>query len=225
MTYYLRVWDMSIQNFTLNVTLAELPYNDMLTNALPLQRPSFKAYNDYATVESGEPIKQQSIGQSVWWSYNPSLPGTLVVNSPQKTAYLWQGTNLTQLAEMGNNTNGSPIIQPLAPGTDYRISFDTKPGVLAGDFDALASYYVLPPNDDFVNATPIVNRQNVSFVNGTMYAYTIHGYNYGATVQLNEPPMHQNSVWYTWAAPTNMLVYVSPASGRFTPMSGTMLPS
>lgn len=206
--YFIRVYDLSIQNYTLDITLAEQPANDMLAAALPLQRSSFKAYTDHATVESGEPIKQQSIGESVWWRYAPSLDGTIVVGSQEKTAYLWQGSNLLQLAELANNLAGD-IVKPLAKGEQYRISFDTTPGKLDGDFNAVAAYYVLPANDDFVNATEITSRQNTVFTNGVLYTYSQHGYTYGATTQLNEPPAHEKSVWYTWTAPTNLIVYVA----------------
>lgn len=206
--YFIRVYDLSIQNYKLDVTLSEQPANDMLGSALPLQRSSFKAYTDHATVESGEPIKQQSIGESVWWRYAPSLDGTIVIGSQEKTAYLWQGSNLLQLVELANNLAGD-IVKPLAKNEEYRISFDTKPGKLDGDFNAVAAYYVLPANDDFVNAVEITSRQNTVFTNGVLYTYSQHGYTYGATTQLNEPPSHDKSVWYTWTAPTNLVVYVA----------------
>jgi hypothetical protein len=206
--YYIRVYDLSIQNYTLNVVLAEHPVNDLLVDALPLQRSNFKAYTDHATVESGEPIKQQSIGESVWWRYAPSLDGTMVIGSSEKTAYLWQGTNLFQLNELANNLGGD-IIQPLGRNQEYRLSFDTRPGLLEGDFNALAAYYVLPANDDFINAAEITAHQNSTFDNGVLYTYSQHGYTYGATVQLNEPAAHQRSVWYRWTAPTNLIVYVA----------------
>jgi hypothetical protein len=206
--YFIRVWDLSIQNYMLDITLSEQPANDMLANALPLQRSSFKAYTDHATVESGEPIKQQSIGESVWWRYAPSLDGTIVVGSQEKTAYLWQGSNLLQLVELANNLGGD-IITPLAKNQEYRISFDTTPGKLFGDFNAVAAYYVLPANDDFVNAIEITSRQNTVFTNGILYTYSQRGYTYGATSQLNEPPAHEKSVWYSWTAPTNLIVYVA----------------
>jgi hypothetical protein len=206
--YFIRVYDLSIQNYKLDVTLSEQPANDMLANALPLQRSQFKAYTDHATVESGEPIKQQSIGESVWWRYAPSLDGTIVVGSQEKTAYLWQGSNLLQLAELANNL-ASDIIRPLAKNEEYRISFDTRPGKLDGDFNAVAAYYVLPANDDFVNAIDVTSRQNTVFTNGVLYTYSQHGYTYGATTQLNEPRPHERSVWYNWTAPTNLIVYVA----------------
>ncbi len=206
--YFIRVYDLSIQNYTLDIMLSEQPANDLLIDALPLARSTFKAFTDHATIESGEPIKPQSIGESVWWRYAPSLDGTMVVDSAEKTACLWQGTNLLQLVEITNNVN-SRIVESLGRNQEYRVSFDTRPGKLEGDFNAMAAYYVLPANDDFVNALEITSRQNTVFTNGVLYTYSQHGYNYGATRQLNEPAPNQRSVWYTWVAPTNLIVYVA----------------
>ena len=79
--YFIQVSAASEIPFNVQAWLTEVPVNDMLSNALPLELSDFQAYNYYATTEPGEILPTGSLGGSVWWSYVPSRGGTLTVST------------------------------------------------------------------------------------------------------------------------------------------------
>jgi hypothetical protein len=206
-SYYLQISDTDPSFFQLSVTLAQVPSNDAFAQALPLSQNTLWGYTDFATTETGEPIHTNSVGGSVWWKYQPSQDGMIIL-SLNKELNVWQGTSLNNLVWLGDNTTND-VALPLQAGNTYYLAINDRLNTSPGDFQLMGNFWPRPANDDFVNATDIVNRQNSGFINGTIYAYSASGYNYGAGSQLNEPAGSTNSVWYRWTAPDNLLVWAS----------------
>ena len=225
-TYYIQVLSASELPFQLSLSLIEPPVNDMFSNALPLSLSQFYAYNTLATTEPGEQTAPYSIGASIWYSYNPSRDGTLVLSTLPQVASLWQGSNLDDLVYLAteiptNDVNGNnsmvPITQNLYTGNEYWLAVDSTLGIDMGNGigQISASYYPFPPNDDFSQATPLSSWTTYTTDNGAFYFFNAAGGgggntssdNYGATAEAQDPPGLTNIVWYSWTAPTNLMVY------------------
>ena len=198
----------------------------MFSNALPLSLSQFYAYNTLATTEPGEQTAPYSIGASIWYSYNPSRDGTLVLSTLPQVASLWQGSNLDDLVYLAteiptNDVNGNnsmvPITQNLYTGNEYWLAVDSTLGIDMGNGigQISSSYYPFPPNDDFSQATPLSSWTTYTTDNGAFYFFNAAGGgggntssdNYGATAEAQDPPGLTNIVWYSWTAPTNLMVY------------------
>ena len=219
-TYYIQVLSAADLPFQLTISLIELPVNDMWTNALPLNISQFYAYNNFATTEPGEPTEPFSLGASVWWGYTPSRNGTLVLSTSPQVASIWEGSDFLSMTMLSteiptNDINGNllmtPIIQNLIVSNQYWISVDSTMGYDMGDGDIQisASYYPVPTNDNFAQATPLTSWTTYPTDNGAFYFFWTSGENYGATAEPQEPAGQTNSIWYTWTAPAKLMVYPS----------------
>ncbi|HQL77284.1 MAG TPA: chitobiase/beta-hexosaminidase C-terminal domain-containing protein [Verrucomicrobiota bacterium] len=213
--YYVQVLDTAFSTFTIKAAISEPPVNDMFAAALALNNiagsgaRTFRAYNAFASIENAEPLPPGGLGATVWWEYVPSQNGTLVISCANKAFALWQGTNLTGLTLVASPTNGT--IMAGVEAVPYQVSFAGMPGYTGpddNDFTVTAQFYPIPNNDNFDNAINLVNHWNSGYVNGAIYTYQASANNYGATVEPLENPSQENSVWYRWSAPTNMIVYV-----------------
>ena len=226
-TYYIQVLSASELPFQLSLSLIEPQVNDMFSNALPLSLSQFYAYNTLATTEPGEQTAPYSIGASIWYSLqskpgwnsgpvNPA-PGGFVV-AGRAIWMIWFILPRKFQPMMSMETKPSvPITQNLYTGNEYWLAVDSTLGIDMGNGigQISSSYYPFPPNDDFSQATPLSSWTTYTTDNGAFYFFNAAGGgggntssdNYRDTAEAQDPPGLTNIVWYSWTAPTNLMVY------------------
>ena len=181
-----------------------LPPNDFLESATPLIGSSVIAYgnNTNATAEPGEPQHAGlGGGKSVWWDWTAPYSGiveiTTVGSDFDTLLAIYKGATFPSLTLVAANDdwNGSASSRvrfAAVPGQSYQIAVDGKPGSFGNI--VLNLRMLTPPNDLFLNATPLIGR-----------SAWVYGTNTDATAEAGEPQhagvVSTNSVWWIWTAP------------------------
>jgi subtilisin family serine protease len=210
---------LSVTN-TVAFTIRQAPPNDAFANAIALAPggDTVAGANIYATSQNLEPEAcDVGGGKTVWWQWTPTqnqITTLSTFGSDFDTVLaVYTGNSVGALTPVICNDDvpggvySSEVIFPAVAFTTYRIAVDGY----AGDEGLIAlTLAETPPtsNDDFVNRAPItgVNR-------------TVRGSNFGATREGSEP-FHcggagSASVWWTWTAPSNVVVAVSTAGSTY----------
>ena len=171
-----------------------------------------------ATQEPGEPSHSSILSgnASVWFTWTAPASGgvVLTVNSVfgRPILAVYTGTVLTNLTPLANNAspyNYARLVFNAVAGTTYQIAVDSafSGGLSEGDFTLRLQLNPPPANDLFANTTPIPNgffQTSGSFI--------------GATTEPGEPvhtnangnAAFQQTLWWTWTAPTNLGVTTIP---------------
>jgi hypothetical protein len=215
------------------------PANDGFAAAKPLfleesvywpgtERASFSIDNWGATKEAGEPDHRGDPGgASVWFQWTaPRTGGVFVQTSGGLTSdkpllAVYTGASVSTLTPVPQieDFSGGDYMFFAEAGTTYRIAVDGG-FVAAADeadmFEISGSLAYVPPNDDFEDATSLVNP-----ITGTPDIDAIEADNrtVGATKQPGEPDHDGNpgghSVWFRWTAPETGSVQLSACGANF----------
>jgi hypothetical protein len=215
------------------------PANDGFAAAEPLflkqttegplrEEAGFSIDNWGATKEAGEPDHRGDPGgASVWFEWTAPRTGGVFVQTyggltsdkPLLAVYTGASVStLTPVPEIENTANDDYMFFAEA-GTTYRIAVDGG-FVAAADeadmFEISGSLAYVPGNDDFDDATPLVNP-----LTGTPDVDVLAADNrtVGATKQPGEPDHDGNpgghSVWFRWTAPETGSVQLSACGANF----------
>jgi hypothetical protein len=173
-----------------------------------------------ATAEPDEPSHSSllfnSPDSSIWLTWTAPFSGGAALSATASFLFpviaVYTGANLSTLSPVVENTSGfnqSRVVFNAVAGTTYQIAIDNagggSPGAISFDLQLTAP----PLNDAFANRIPIVG----SF-------FETAGSFIGATKELGEPshasfngdPAFQQTLWWTWTAPTNVGVVNIPVS-------------
>ncbi|MFO1477402.1 MAG: Ig-like domain-containing protein [Verrucomicrobiota bacterium] len=148
-------------------TTADIPNNDNFDNSITVPGGvasiNLNATNSYATKQPGEPnIAGNSGGRSVWWSYTPTRPGvvTLDTTGSSFTTLLgvYTGPTVSNLTAVGsssgkNQSNGrAKVTFGVLAGVQYMISVDGYNGA-SGPLTCSLSYQIdtTPPKVSISN--------------------------------------------------------------------------
>jgi len=203
------------------------PSNDDFAMALPItsQDGSTDGTNMLAGREPGEPEHAGTANAraSVWWVYNATGNGTLVVDTSgsriDTVMAVYTGSSVDSLAEIVSNNNAlegktySRVTIPVDPGVTYYIAIDGLNEADTGTIRLNWRFFSAPVNDDFVDAITLTGEND-----------SISGWNTGATTELNEPD-HAGaaaglSVWYTWTAPSTGFGVIETRGSVFNTVLG-----
>jgi hypothetical protein len=188
----------------------------LLTGANITLSPS----NIGATSEPGEPNHFDLDAQkSIWYSWTAPFSGGAILNasanfkSPLLAVYT--GTNLPTLTRVVANTTAffqSRAVFSAIVGTNYQIAVDgtTVNGSTGeGNFSLTLTLSPPPTNDDFANRTLISSNYletSGSFVGATREPGESFHTNSNGNISF------QQTLWWTWVAPTNLGVSAIPVS-------------
>ncbi len=202
----------SAGDFTLSLAFGLPPSNDLFANRAVLagEAARFIGSTYFAAKEPGEPNHAgQPGGHSVWWEWTAPGSGPVVLNVEGAGAVpalaVYTGNTLSELVE--TVAAAAPTLTFVAAsGTVYQIALDTGVAEFA---DATLSLLlqVPPANDHFTN------RFTLSGL-----ATTANGANVLATQEPDESlpgGASGKTLWWTWSAPTNVLVRLSTAGSLF----------
>jgi subtilisin family serine protease len=210
---------LSVTN-TVVFTIRQAPPNDAFANAIVLASggDTVAGANIYATSQNLEPEAcDAGGGKTVWWRWtapqNQITTLSTFGSNFDTVLAVYTGNSVGALTPVICNDDvpggvySSEVIFPAVANTTYHIAVDGY----AGDEGLIAlTLAETPPtsNDDFADRAPItgINR-------------TVRGSNFGATREGAEP-FHcggagSASVWWTWTAPSNMVVAVSTAGSTY----------
>jgi hypothetical protein len=181
---------------------------------------SFSPSNLGATSEPGEPQHSDLDAQkSVWYSWTAPFSGGAVLSATSDfkspIVAVYTGTSVTALTRIVANTtafsHSRPVFSAVA-GTTYQIAVDgTTVNGSTGEGHFAITLVLSPPptNDAFASRLPISGN----------YLETAGSFD-GTTREPGEP-LHTNSngdatfqqtLWWTWLAPTNLGVTTIPVS-------------
>ncbi|HYT30935.1 MAG TPA: Calx-beta domain-containing protein, partial [Actinomycetota bacterium] len=227
-TYKISVdgYDGATGSFTLSWSLPAPPdSNDNFVNATAItgEDGSIAGDNLGATGETNEPINAgPGPIHSVWYTWTAPNNGTVTIDtctlpatkSFDTTIGVYTGQSLVSLTPVATDDDGcqpqSRVSFTAGIAVPYKISVDGYGGA-TGNF--VLTWALAPPNDQFVNATPL-----------TGYTGSISGENVAATEDAGEPANSGStsplaSVWYEWTAPADGTVTFDtctlPSSGAF----------
>ncbi len=196
------------------------PINDGFANRLPITGAlsHLYAHNVGATIEPNEPHSGNAAGRTVWWTWNASASGTVLLDAAGSSfltsVSVYTGTLVTNLSRItngnGNDSSGTKLTFPVVPAGSYQIAVD-------GFFDNGGAimlnlqFVPLPLNDDFADAVTVTGLSNV-----------LTGHNFGATREPNEP-VHALSgagktVWWKWTAPADRVMTISSYNSPYSPV-------
>ena len=174
--------------------------------------------NRNATAESGEYAHAgRAPTKSVWWTWTAPTNGVATINtlgSDYDTILaVYTGNKVSALTEKASNDDysifyTSQVTFGAIAGTEYQIAVDGFFGS-QGNINLNVSLSGGVTNDNFAGRIPLQGL-NV----------TAYGSNLGATGEPGEP-VHagvfgQQSIWWSWTAPTNALVLVSTAGSTLS---------
>jgi hypothetical protein len=182
---------------------------------------SFSSSNLGATVEPGEPsvFGFQDSPSSVWYSWTAPYSGGAVLNVtatfPTPCLAAYTGTNFASLIPLGSNYTAfsqGRLVWDATAGTTYAFVLNGVNNFVdpdQGNFTASLDLVPRPANDSFANRTAISGGY-----------YLTSGSFIGATQEAGEPshagsngnPALTQTLWWTWAAPTNLGVTLIPVS-------------
>ncbi|NBV22484.1 MAG: hypothetical protein EBS05_11280 [Proteobacteria bacterium] len=205
--------------------------NDLFANryAITGQTNTSFGFNTNATDEVGEPNHDGNDGgRSIWWSWVAPATGPVTINTVGSSfdtlLGVYLGTNVSALTLVAADTrsadNGKSVVTFTAiQGVEYQIAVDGfNDGTGAATGRVVLNLRQHPPgvlqaNDDFANATPIVEP-----------FLTVNGNNIGATRQPGEPAhvgaQQGHSVWWTWTAPVDGPVTIATTNSQFDTLLG-----
>jgi hypothetical protein len=199
-------------SFTPGPVPTDPPPNDLFENATPLSGTNvlLLGNNLAATNQPGEPsLGYYAAKHSVWWTWTAPADGTAVITGTETRRALgrlvgfFTGPTVSNLVAVGAGCNFRGCEQytfGVSAGVTYAIAVDSEFGP-GGDISLLLRFLPPPPNDYFTNRIAIAGYTNVT------------GYNYGATIEAQEPRPGgmsvMESVWWSWTAPENASVSVS----------------
>lgn len=185
-----------------------------------------------ATREAGEPpLKPLApAGHTVWVQWEATSSGYVsfsTCDSAIDTVLgVYTGDEVDKLAEVASAASHRPpgcsgiydgITLFALSGDHFQIAIDgnaflppfSPTPVTEGALSLQIEATPPPPNDDFVNATPIVGRMTEEPGGARFYFAHSRGYNWGAGKQVAEPNHAGDpggaSVWYSWTAPESRL--------------------
>ena len=197
--------------FNLFATNTVPPANDMVSNALILQNsaPStttYYVYDSFATATDPLDVQIPGANNSIWWTVDPEVPGTLTVISTDgayPTTYwqLFNGTTLTQPID----TTSSRCTYNVLPNIPNLFKL-TVPNADEGDGHVQFILYAGSTNDSQQSPTPITSYSTEQYADGLVYEYTITDMDNG-TNQTGAPFNH--CAWYDWSAPESGYASVS----------------
>ncbi|MEA2607942.1 MAG: serine protease, partial [Chloroflexota bacterium] len=147
--------------------LAAAPANDNFANAMAIDESAlpFSTVVDItdATVEVGEPVFCSGTPRTVWFSFTPSTTVAVRADMSGSTfagtmieAWRADGPGLGGLSGLGGTCGGHAIAFKADAGKTYYVrAADILSSV--GDLHFSLAVYPPPVNDDFANATPILD--------------------------------------------------------------------
>jgi len=182
---------------------------------------SFSVSNVGATSEPGEPLHVgfQDAFKSLWYSWTAPFSGGAMLNA--NTSFrapcmaVYAGSNFASFTEVASNTTAfyqCRVVFNAVAGSNYQIALDgTTFGGTSGEGTINFSLVLSnpPANDLFANR---------ALIPGTFYETS--GSFVGATQEPGEPahtnsngnPTFQQTLWWTWTAPTSLGVSAIPVS-------------
>jgi subtilisin family serine protease len=96
------------------IEIVQPPANDDFANALPLEQTSqnlTKGDNTYGTTEPGEPLFEEEIGHTLWYTWRPSRDGLAKIRTRgsqfDTTLAVYTGTTLADLVQIAANDDHS----------------------------------------------------------------------------------------------------------------------
>src|SRR5438093_20288 len=206
----MRIWILSLmaalfaEMSELATAQANKPPNDDFADRIVLEGilVTTNGSNLHATAESGEPSHSGlRARRSVWWSWTAPDSGTVEITTAgsdfDTLLAIYKGATFPSLTLVAANDdwNGSASSRvrfAAVPGQSYQIAVDGKPGSFGNI--VLNLRMLTPPNDLFLNATPLIGR-----------SAWVYGTNTDATAEAGEPQhagvVSTNSVWWIWTAP------------------------
>ena len=193
--------------------LGAAPPNDNFADALPIDPLPYSITGNLqgATREPNEPLGPYSdVGtESLWWSFAPTELGVLTVSAQ---ADLWQprwvayrGSVLTNLESLAT---AATVRVRTDPGQVYQFQLAAVLGS-GSEFALAASFTPAPTNDLFAQ------RIHLDGTNHTISAWFLD-----ASVEPGEPladPAITRTLWWSWTAPADGRVVVTPASTMVPP--------
>lgn len=196
------------------------PDNFECRSALVGSNISFSVSNIGATAEPGEPSHFDNDGfASLWYTWTAPFSGGAVISSTADLLApclaVYTGTNLATLTKIvANNTafHQSRVVFGAVAGTTYQIAVDatTANGSTNwGNFNVNLVLNSPPANDAFASRTVIATNffeASGSFIGGTTEASE------PAHTNANGSATFQQTLWWSWTAPTNLGVISIPVS-------------
>ena len=196
------------------------PPNDNFARRTPIAgtTPTAAGTNVNATKETGEPNHAGNPGgKSVWWTWTAPASGQVQIDTIgsnfNTTLGVYRGSGISALTGVAGDDNSggngtSKVVFNAVAATTYQIAVDGYNGA-SGNITLHAILTpVGPPNDNFVNRTPIAGTSP-----------TATGTNVNATKEPGEPINAGNpggkSVWWTWTAPASGQVRIDTIGSSF----------
>jgi hypothetical protein len=215
------------------VAAGAVPTNDdfadaqALAGGLPI---GLSATNAEATKEPGEPIHGDlgSKGHSVWFEWEATSSGFVTVGTCGSdfttVVSVYTGAKVDELTKVAGDYSsqgpgcpsyeGHEVTFKATSGTTYAIAVDgdafyvppAEPPLGEGAIELQVKATLVPPNDDFADATPIVGSiEEEPGAEKAFYWANVRGFNWNADKELGEPDHAGDpggaSVWYSWTAP------------------------
>ncbi|MDX1950982.1 MAG: SBBP repeat-containing protein [Verrucomicrobiota bacterium] len=230
LTYFISVDGINGASSDLNLSLTfSEPVNDFFANAqLIASFPvSITTTNENATHELREPAHAgNNGGRSLWWRWVAPSTSKVTVSTAGSAINtllgIYTGPDPANLLEIKSNDNAlagvnySELTFEAVAGTEYMIAVDAIFGE-TGKVQLSLFPGDPPPNDEFANRT-ILNGYSTNFTSS----------NVGATHETGEPQLiftngvnqietdfADNTVWFSWTAPTNGRVKISTRGSSF----------
>jgi hypothetical protein len=211
------------------------PANDNFANAIVLTGTTASRSGDTnvdATLEAGEPNTIPADGfdiealHSIWYRWTPQTDGQVTVTTEgsefDTLLAVYTGSSVNALTLVASNDDAVVLPTPyltssvtfnVTATTTYQIrvdGFGQNTGPVAVNLNELPH----PPNDNFMNASPLVGS-----------TVSVSDSNVAATLEPGEAPKVANtdggaSVWYSWAAPATGSVTIDTATSNFDTLLG-----
>jgi PKD repeat protein len=222
-----------------SAALAAPPTNDNFTNATVISSLPFSdlVNNSEATTEPGEPFVCAGVQQTVWYAFTPSTSGYFRASLAGSTR---QDGILLVFQQTGSDITGLSFIACSEPFFANSLTFTAQAGktyyLQAGDlFGGFGSLQVNlaavppPPNDNFVNATPVTSVPFSDSIDTTAASVET-----GEPSLCTTPPPAQKTAWYRFTptasgsvsasvsatfAPVAVAVYTGTSVGSLTPLA------
>ena len=181
--------------------LADAPPNDAFAAAQELtgRVASVEGLNKDATKEDGEPqhFDGKPPSASIWYRWTAPADGNAVVSTCESSfdtlLAVYTGEAVNALTPKASDNDGCGVQSKVSftaiEGVTYRIAVDGDNGATGAVKLVLR---LAPLNDDFETAAAISGDEG-----------TVEGTTVGSSRQAPEPEGLDNSVWYTWTAPSS----------------------
>jgi hypothetical protein len=181
-TYWIAADGYDVGQFTLTITQATRPGNDLFADATVIDGPlpiSLDGTNTAATLEAGEPLHADTGGTSVWYRWTAPTATQVTIDTCTSAfdtmLAVYTGTTVTDLAAVTSNDDRcgrqSEVTFEAEAGTTYWIAVDGWHGA-QGPFHLSLTATNRPANDDFDDAQALAGPLPITGITGTTYEAT-----------------------------------------------------